>query len=192
MLSIKIIWQFAPEINRIIVEFQTASEYLRKLNQVYHWVLAAPLLFFAFIFLERENDSWTSLIHDPDFLSLTLYILAPVSTGLIIVGLNSYRKIDINTSDLKEKLEIFSQQFIKFHVYVTSAGFISLVGLYISANQLFLGLFILALFISSIQRPSARSVGSKLKLKKEEFNVLYKDLPFQNGNDSQNGNSDSV
>lgn len=160
------------------MQFSSSSEFIRKLNQIYHWILAAPLAFFAFMFLERRENGWIPAIVDPYYQKMTLYILFPLAVGLAIVGINSYQNLNLSPGSLKEKLVQYHQVFMKFHVYFSLSGSICLIGLYISAHQLFFFFYILILFFSSFRRPTVRNIGSKLKLNKEEFDTLRKDLPF--------------
>lgn len=163
------------------MQFDNSREFILKINQTFHLILAGPLLFFAYIFLTRSKNHWEGIMKNPEYNSLVLFILLPVLVLAAIWSFKNYRlgkKQIAKNLPLKEKLEIFQSLFITFQIYYAIYGFTSLIGLYITGKVLFSGYFISLLFIASMHNPSVNLICRSLNLSKEEKDILKHQKPF--------------
>ncbi len=172
------------------MQFKTTTDFFHQINRVFHLILAGPLLFFGFLFIQKAQGEWPAIIHHPDYINWIIYLLMPLVMGAGIFAIRVYYqwKPENSTANLKDQLKVFLQEFIKFQTILGISSAIALIGLYLTGKPIFLGGYIFLLFASSIFRPTEEHISKKLKLSKENRTILFKKLPFQNENLSQNGN----
>ena len=163
------------------MQFSSPTEYFQKINQVFNWILAGPLAYFAYLFLSSGTDGWDALVTHEFYQRLCLYTFLPVALLLSIYAYRQYRENNRETDksqSLKDKLKDYYDNFFRFQILLTIASGVSLVGLHISGKGIFLGAYIAILFMTSIHRPTPHTISKAIRLNKDEKSILMKKEAF--------------
>lgn len=158
------------------MQFKTGLEYINKLRMVVYALLSAPLAVFIVMYLQTNKaENLKPLIPQE--------LIVPVSFGLAILYLGfivySYvfftGKIRSARSEpgLRLKLKKYSTLTIVRFAYLEAAIIACLAGAFGAAEKSFLALFVVLLFIFSVENPSLHRVSRQLRLTKEEKNTLF-------------------
>ncbi|MDH5396935.1 MAG: hypothetical protein OEX02_02235 [Cyclobacteriaceae bacterium] len=161
--------------------FASPNDFFIKINQIYHLIIATPLLAFIYLYLEKREETWIAVIHDQMYLEIISYTMAPTAVALAFLGFKLFKdRIDksFEHKSLTDKLSVFSNAFLIQQTFFSLASATSILGLYLTGNNMFAILYVIMLFITSIQRPSASKVSHALKLPKEQREILTKKKPF--------------
>ncbi len=157
------------------LKFINSQEFLNKLQTHINALIAIPMLALIYFFLRIENNSY-----NPEFLSdevlyfLRLAILLLI-LALVITGLTTFRKIIRSRNiemALRDKLELFFSASIKRSYMFGVATILSLAGLVLSAEQLYVAYYTICLVAFSITYPTMHRIIHQLQLKKEERDII--------------------
>ena len=159
------------------MQFQNTKDYLQLINQYYHYILAGPLGFFAYIFLTRNGNSFKNHLGNvelviPIIIGLGLICLL-ITVWATVVFVRSKRKILLQ-SPLFGRLKDFFKIFIRFQIALGIVSLFALVGLYLTGHGFFMGFYIVILFMSSIHRPSAQYLFKKIPVNDQEKEDILK------------------
>jgi phosphatidylglycerophosphate synthase len=146
-------------------------DFHHRINLVYHAVIAVSLVPFALVFLDIDSgDDATSQL-DPSYeWIIILILLAAVFTTCFRVWRKAKERINSIDSNLgiKQKLIAYFNFQIQRYFQLEIAALVSLVGLWLSANYIFVVAYILVLVQFSLLRPSQDKVIRDLRFNKEE------------------------
>lgn len=163
------------------MNFSTTEAFLSKINQKYNLILAAPLIVFSFLYLEKGSiGGWAPVISNYTYNLIILYSLSISSIVLIGLSFKNFKE-EINKNAhraFKERIEFYYTSFINQQILLTTGGLIAILGVYLTGYHLFSVIYLLSLFISSIQRPSNHRVIKVLGLKDKEKEAILKKLDF--------------
>ncbi len=165
------------------MEFKSPEEFFYKINQMFSWILAAPLIFFIVLFLEWRDTEWKALLESEETRIFFIYLLLPIVLAFAVGTVRSFiqkRRVITELTDLVEKLKEYASSFVRMQLFLAVTALIALTGLYLTGSNLFAAYYFIMLFYISINRPSPEVISKHLRLKKDERDILIKKKPFQN------------
>lgn len=157
------------------LKFSNSQEYLNKLQIQINLFIALPMLILIYFFLRIENNSYNpDILPDETLFYLRLGILFLVLI-LVVLGLVNFRK-QINSLNsemhLRDKLELlFAASLTRAYLFEI-ATLISLTGLILSGEQIYVGYYTICLVAFSITYPTFHRINQQLKLKKDDREII--------------------
>ena len=153
------------------------TNYLNRLNNIFHSIIAIPLVSFSFLYLEIDSGDL-----EPIFGGRSYYVEAAVLfllSLMFILWLFSKFKRDTGKilgmdEDLKTRLTRFADISIKFFLWMTAPGVIAIILMFFTGEVSFSLIYILELFLLSLKRPSVQNLSNSLNLKGEEREIVIK------------------
>jgi len=158
------------------------TNYLQKLNNYFHGIIALPLLAFSFLYLEFDSGKLS-----PPFGERTYYFESGILFIVSIVWvLYLFRKVKqsiaaIDGHNLSEKLHAYSKVLIRFYLLVTFPGAIAVLLMYLTGELSFSLIYLLELFLLSIKRPHIAGITKDLRLEGEEKEIVMHKKPLTDG-----------
>ncbi len=155
--------------------FRDGKEFYAKLYFLFNAYIAVSLLPFGLLFLEVDVKGDRSPILTGMLGVVTMGILFIGSGTLFYLGIDKFRKhlkSTTSTDTLRQKLlTLYDANIKKFQLFTASAA-LSLLGLYLHKNSLFVITYMLVLANLSIFRPSIRKMIKDLRLSESESQIL--------------------
>ena len=160
------------------MRFHDLKDYLYKLNNLFHVLVALPLLAFVYLYLENQVGRVQPLISNTDAILVLHYILPLiiiVESGIAFIITKKSLSVFPNNDLLMKKLnDYFRISLIKYAI-LEGATIVSVVGYYLTLSKVYMGFYVVLLMIFSINRPTVYRISRDLKLEGEEKDiVLYK------------------
>ncbi len=151
--------------------FKTWTDYHHRLNLIFHAIVAITMIPFVWLYLEIDTGKRMELTDD----SIVLILFFLVSGSLIATSF-LYKKKQLAFVDpsrsLREKLEeYFKVLLVSYALLEVSAVFATL-AFFITANYLFVLIYIISLFVFSIYRPKIENAVRDLGLSEKEKKIL--------------------
>ncbi len=149
------------------------TNYLQRLNNYFHGIIAIPLLAFSVLYLEFDNGQ----LHPP-FGDRTYYLESGILFFISIIWiLYLFRKIkqsigDIDGTNLLEKLQAYSKILIRFYLLVTLPGALAVLLMYFTGELSFSLIYLIELFLLSVKRPHVLGIVKDLKLEGEDKDIV--------------------
>lgn len=157
--------------------YNSWEKFYHRLNLIFNGIVASSLVPFSFAFLETQKESPDSPLVEGSMYTILLIVLLVLST-LVIVYYLSFRKRVLEPVKkielLPEQLKSYLKAKLKTYGLLESVGFIALIGLYVTKDQLFSFVYVVVLFIFSLGRPTYDLVVRELALSKEKEVKLRK------------------
>ncbi|MBT8229800.1 MAG: hypothetical protein KJO50_06025 [Bacteroidia bacterium] len=158
------------------------EEYFNRFNNVFHGIIAGPLLVFVILFLQFDKGRMTAPFADYDFVVYSaLAFLASVFYFLWVFSrIKKERKNLVGKFNLQERLILYRTLSTKFYVLMTLSGIFSIVAIFLTGELTFGFIYMVQLFLLSIYRPSVHNICKYLDLKGEERQIVLKKKDFEN------------
>ncbi|MEQ9230789.1 MAG: hypothetical protein RIF46_08890 [Cyclobacteriaceae bacterium] len=158
--------------------FKNWSEFHQRLNLIFHAIVAITMLPFVWLYLEIDSGNRSGLISDSVVTVLFVIIsLSLASTAYL------YRKKQLSETltrpSLRSKLEAYMKLQIVSYALLEGSALFSTIAFYLTANYLFVVIYVAVLFVFSLFRPQLDRTCRELKLNNEERNLLAErtDIP---------------
>lgn len=151
------------------------GQYLNTLNIIFYLAVGIPLILFCIAYIRYEQQGGLRPTTQENF-DVLMHVFIPAFTIIsAIYAYLTYRR-QLKQKDLQvaltDKLFFLYQISIKKYILLFIANMLPVVGLYLTGEQLFAGLYAVALIIFSLNRPTPLRVFRDLKLSKEEQQKL--------------------
>lgn len=166
---------------------QNAYEYFHKLNITYYLLIAGPLVGFCYAYLQHQAAGGLEPTVYLSWLHISLIIGAAV---IIFIGYRSYqRALSTIESDwlFQQKLKFFYRKSSELHTYFMLSNTLAALGLYLTGEQLFAGVYAVVLVVFSLFRPTPRRIIRDLRLSKAEEEKLVGGQEFGEGKEGSKG-----
>lgn len=142
--------------------------------------IGIPLLVFPLLYLRRKDQLGFDSILDPDHWFITM--LMPIALfGALIWSFLVYKPLAIEARKaptFAEQLQGFRlAQIARFNWAALAAWGATLV-YFLSNSPVGIVFFVVALFVSSVYRPSRQNIIKELKLGDVEEDIVWKDLDY--------------
>lgn len=151
-------------------KYNNWEKFYQKLNIIFHGIIASSLIPFAWVFLETQGEFAEGPLVAGTSAMVIKVLLVIASAGILgysrIFRQKAYAK-SAEEPRMEEKLNAYLSVKIKHYAILESAAIIALLGLYLTKDQLFSFVYVLVLFMFSLERPAfdrvAREIGMKEK-----------------------------
>ena len=164
------------------LKFTNSQEFLNKLQLQINLMIALPMLVLIYFFLRIENGTYLPEILPEEtifFLRIGAIFLVIV---LVVLGFVSFRRgIDTLNPEmhLRDKLELYFSASITRSALFEAATIISLAGLILSGEQIYVGYYTICLVAFSITYPTLPRINQQLRLKKKEREIILSRSPIE-------------
>lgn len=143
------------------------ERFYHKYNILFNGLVALPLIPFGYVFLETQKEFPDEpLLMDSSALILEV-VLIVISVASMIFSHRYKRKVmeEVGKQEaIPDKLKVFLSEKTRQYMILEIASICSIVGLYLTKNQLFSVVFIAVIFVYSLSRPTFDSVVRELKV----------------------------
>lgn len=155
-----------------------AYEYFNTLTMVFYLMVSIPLVFFVLVYLQYEEQGGLGVADG--FYILPHLVLPLVIAASIYLAYKFYnQKLEARQAEqFREKLKAFHQLSLYKYGFLSLANFLAVIGLYFTGEQLYAGIYAIALVFFSFHRPTHQRVSKDLKLSDEEQDLLRSDKNF--------------
>ncbi|MFP4090698.1 MAG: hypothetical protein ACLFUB_18445 [Cyclobacteriaceae bacterium] len=156
-----------------------AYEYFNTLTMVFYLMVSVPLLFFIIVYLSYQEEGG---LQPTQRMNVVEHVLLPAAIIISLVmpfvmyrrQLQARRPMD----GFRAKLRTFHQLSFYRYGWLTLANFLAVLGMYYTGEQLFAGLYAIALVVFSLHRPTASRIIKDTKLNEQEKEWLRSDKNF--------------
>jgi hypothetical protein len=155
-----------------------AYEYFNTLTMVFYLMVGIPLLFFVILYLQYQEagglqvtDNWELIPH----------VLIPAATvASIVMAYRLYKNTLTQRSPkaFREKLRTFHEVSIYKYGLLDLANFLPVLGMYLTGEQIFAGLYAVTLVVFSLNRPTHSRISKDMDLSQQEQQWLRSDRDF--------------
>jgi len=151
--------------------FKNWSDYHKRLNLIFHTIVAVTMLPFVWLLLEMDANQGGGISNDPVVLVLFMAVcLSLTATGFL------YKKKQIieaiNQSTLRLKLIVYQRVLVVMYMLLEGAAVFATLAFYLTANYLFVLVYIIVLFVFSLGRPHLERTCHELLLDNSERALL--------------------
>lgn len=151
------------------------EQFYHKFNMIFHGIIAASLLPFAWVFLETQKEFPDPPLLEGVFaliLKAGLVVLSAVAAAYAQVYRRQItRRVQLQEG-LRERLSLYLREKLRQYAILGVAAITGLAGLYITKDQLFSFIYVAVLFAYSLGRPAYDATVRELGLSREEEKKL--------------------
>ncbi|MCG8477176.1 MAG: hypothetical protein MI784_17045 [Cytophagales bacterium] len=165
------------------IKFNNCKEFLDKLNTLVYAIVGLPLLLFSVVYLKQKDGKLPAILSSGEYLPYLTGLLVALTLVFLVWGYVFYKKemkAARETQDLRTKLDKLAQAtFKKFILFFISLN-LAVLGLLLTAEKYYSGLFVFVLIFISISNPSQHRILRDLRLNKEDGQkILNKEEPIE-------------
>lgn len=150
-------------------------DFHNRINLVYHAIIAVSLVPFALVFVDIDSgeDSVSQLEGQTEIIVIIILLLSIFTTCLQVwrKAKEQYETID-QSWNIKKRLIVYFNFQIKRYMQLEIGAIISLVGLWLTTNYVFVIAYLMVLVQFSLLRPSQDKVIRDLQFNKEDREKL--------------------
>lgn len=158
-----------------MMHFHDLKDYLFKLNNLFHVIVAIPLLAFVYLYLESQVGRVQPLINNPDTILILHYILPliiMVESGIAFIITKKSLSVFPNHDILIEKLGVYFRISLIKYAILEGAAIVAVIGYYLTLSKVYVGFYVVLLMIFSINRPTVYRISKDLKLDGDEKDIV--------------------
>ena len=158
------------------------EKYFTSFNNVFHGIIAGPLLIFVYLFLQLDSGKMLPPLKGSNYFTLSMMAFAVdfIYIGWVFYKFRKDRRSLIGKYDLKQRLEAYRSVSYQFYFLMTLSGVLAIFAIYLTGEMSFSFIYLLQLFLLSIFRPSVHNICKYLDLKDEERDFVLKKKEFLN------------
>ncbi len=151
--------------------FKNWADYHQRLNLIFHGIVAMTMLPFVWLYLEIDSGNRGGVIDDSVVLVLFLIICLSLAATAYIY--RSKQLIEaLSKLTLRSKLESYMRLQIVSYALLEGSALFATIAFYLTANYLFVVVYIAVLFVFSLFRPQLDRTCRELKLNSEQRSIL--------------------
>ena len=157
------------------MKFSNSQEFLNKLQVQINLLIALPMLILIYFFLRIENNTYNPQILPEESLFILRIGVLFLVIILVILGLVSFtRQVNSLNAEmpLRDKLELFFSASLTRSYLFEISTLISLTGLILSGEQIYVGYYTICLVAFSITYPTLHRINQQLKLKENDREII--------------------
>jgi hypothetical protein len=148
------------------------EQFNHRYNLIFNGIIALPLIPFALIFLETQGEfpEGPKLVGS---FAVAIKVLLCVVAALSIAYAQMYKKripdVVKSVQGIEEKLKVYLSKKTAQYLILGVAVLAAMVGLYLTKDQMFSGVYIAVLFTYSLSRPTFDSVVNETGVPEQEL-----------------------
>lgn len=159
------------------------EEFHQKLALVFHALLALPITFFIYLFLELKHKGLAPSLNSELLLDFATYGLPVLGVLLALTAHFRFRKyLELMSKEksLPERLKEYGKKLSVYYYYVAASSVVWVLGLYLTTSSIFIIGYVLLLFFLSFQRPTPEKYVKDLALEGEDKKIILHKKEFEN------------
>ena len=155
-----------------------AYEYFNTLTMVFYLVVSIPLLAFVVVYLQFQDGG--GLQPNPSWQLVPHFIVPAVAIGSIVMAYRFYKNkiIAEAPATFRDKLRTFHQASLYKYALLGLSNLLPVLSMYVTGEQVFAGMYAIALVVFSLNRPTIRRITDDMQLTKQEQEWLSSDKNF--------------
>lgn len=166
------------------IKFNNVKEYYNKFNLIFHLLIAVPLLGFVVLYLEIHAGRLEPVLNNPFLVNVLRYFflfIIILTAGLAFIYFLKHIEDARKEMGLKNKLRHYFSIGITKYAFLEASTTVSVIGLWLTNENIYAVLYIIVLMIFSVNRPTVYRISRDLKLKDIEKEVVIKkkELPYE-------------
>ena len=155
-----------------------SSEYFHTLHLVFYLMVSIPLILFCLVYLDHMKQGGLSANLGFSGLHALVTLGVIFASGMAYFSYRQrYRHYNASVS-FRERLRFFHQTAWRKYGWLEVANLLPVLGLYLLAEQFFVGVYAVALVLFSINRPTFARVADDLQLDDAERTQLASGQDF--------------
>lgn len=157
------------------LKFTNSQEFLNKLQMQINLLIGLPMLILIYFFLRIENHTYNPHILPEETQFILRIGVLLVVIILVILGLISFsRQVKSLSAEmpLRDKLVLFFSASLTRSYLFEIATLVSLVGLILTGEQIYVGYYTICLVAFSITYPTLQRINQQLRLKKSDREII--------------------
>jgi hypothetical protein len=155
-----------------------AYEYFNTLTMVFYLMVGVPLLFFVVLYLQYQEAGGLQVTESWQFLP---HVLIPAATVIsIFLAYRVYKNkiFQREPKTFRKKLRTFHEISLYKYGLLDLANFLPVIGMYLTGEQVFAGLYAVTLVVFSLNRPTHKRISKDMELTQQEQQWLNSDRDF--------------
>ncbi|MEM7109051.1 MAG: hypothetical protein AAF519_12560 [Bacteroidota bacterium] len=159
----------------------TPEIYHQRMSSAFHTMIALPLAFFVYLFLEKKHNDLTPMIADNMLVYFIDYGFTLFAIGLTYLAYLKFRNglKRINRDNrLRERFDIYSRLSMRAYLFLGLAFSILVSGLLLTTSAIFIVDYVILLFLLSLQRPTPDKYIRDLQLQGGEKKIVKEKQEF--------------
>ncbi|MFA0963009.1 hypothetical protein AB9P05_14485 [Roseivirga sp. BDSF3-8] len=161
------------------MKYEKLSDYLQKADLIFQALAGLPLLVFVFFYLRYYDGSLKAPMYSEE-IGPSLGI-AGLALLLLVAGMVIYEKKVASAREagsLRQKMDAFYKAAITKYVLMSLGCLVVGVGYYLTGHQILVATYMVTLIAYTVNRPTIHRLIRKLKLGKEEREILKANEPI--------------
>lgn len=145
----------------------TPEIYHQKMSAAFHTMIALPLAFFVYLFLEKKHNDLAPLIEEGNLTYLIDFGLTLISVILTFLAYTRFRKglQQINRDNsLRARFKLYVHLTVKAYLSLGITFVLLVTGLFVTTSAIFIVDYVVLLFLLSLHRPTPDKYVRDLQL----------------------------
>ncbi len=147
----------------------------QKLSLYFHGMIAVPLAFFVYLFLEMRHNELIPIIQDLVLVKVLNYSITIVAAAVVIYVYQHFKKGVFAARELKglrNKMKYYVRVSLRVYMYIGAIFATLVLGLRLTTSAIFIVDYVLLLFLLSLHRPTPTKYVRDLMLKGQEKDII--------------------
>ncbi|MAE86847.1 MAG: hypothetical protein CMB80_29195 [Flammeovirgaceae bacterium] len=154
----------------------------RFYNQVNLWfngTVALSIIPFGLAFLDTQSEFPGPPLVVESVTNILQVTFTLIAAFLVWLGLTRSKKqlAQIDDKEIAEKLQSYLSIKVKSFLILELAAVLGVIGLYLTKNQLFTGLYLAVMFVFSLTRPTFEKIAGDIRVSQKALTEWGKDQP---------------
>jgi hypothetical protein len=149
-------------------KFANEDAMYQLLNLIFYAMVGVPLVIFLYLYLEIKDGKFIADSPDEDLhqvLVILVLIFCLINVALSFFVYRKYVKSTDSALPLIEKLQIFYKASVIKFSFMEAATISILIGLFLTAEQIYIVLYLVLLLLFSLSRPTPYKFRKDMKIK---------------------------
>ncbi len=152
-------------------QYNRWEQFYNRLNLWFNGTVALSIIPFGIAFLDTQGEFPSPPLVDESITRMLQIVFSVAIAGLIWYGVTySRKKLGMISSDsIPEKLqEYLAVKKISFFILEIGA-MLGVIGLYLTKDQLFTGLYLVVMFVFSLTRPTFEKISADIRVSQKSL-----------------------
>ncbi|REE05807.1 hypothetical protein [Marinoscillum furvescens] len=148
------------------------EQYYHQVNVVFHGVIAASLIPFAYAFLETQKQFPDAPMVEGELLTVVKFALVVLAGGLLALAQMQRPKLIAKVREvdgLQPRLKAYLRKMLIYYMVLETAAVVAFVGLLVSKDQLFSLIYVVVIFTFSLTRPTFDRIARETGIPEKEL-----------------------
>lgn len=152
-------------------QYSRWEKFYNRLNLWFNGTVAVSIIPFGFVFLDTQGEFPSPALVDESATQALQIGIALLTAVLIWLGLNYSKKqlALIDDEAIADKLQSYLSIKIKSFFILEIGAVLAVVGLYLTKDHLFTGLYLVVMFVFSLARPTFEKIAADIRVSQKSL-----------------------